>query len=367
MLHKFQVATIYDYGNYNNNNPLHIYYSPQQGIASEEINKIVKPISDLTASSQVSDTDAVYFHTSSMIPRYKFSKFCEGKKTRRVINLDKATACVVNLEVIKQGVKDIRNSSPGVYYEIPISILDFSKLPTRTSTRPDSNLPIYISTKNYVQARKLIPQLPEPSKLNKVSYEVFYRGAEAINKLAEGSREVEQLLQRGIKLVSDDILNRQMADGGLVITEDNFEEFQLMLASKDKSVVDTAMELLANSDYILSPFYIGLLLNRYRNVAIQYINKGVNIKNFFEFFKDIHWNKERHRFLKSLRDQLKNTDQLDEQKERFIRTELLNYANDTLAHAGIKVAQIFYNDEKIEVPNYEHKASTQEVDDLDDE
>jgi hypothetical protein len=336
MREKVRMVTHYNWGN-----KIEIYQESK--VRAEIVDKEMDPIRKMQASDSIKESDAVFFHTTSKIPRYKFSKFCEGTKIRRVLSLDKATVCVLNKDSINLALGSIGYRHK--YYVLGENVLDSTGSVTLRSTSAEG--PIICRTETYKQMLTKWKTLPDPTTLEVVEYYTNYNGSDNLTRLGNGFADLQKALDMGIRLVEDNTLNKQMSAGSITIDETNYDEFCQMLASKDKSTVTTAMEIIANSDYTNSEFYIGLLLNRYASVVSPYMTATVNLKNFFNFFKGIAWNGSVHGFLESLRTSLKSKGTLDDYKEKFIRESMTDYVNRTISHAGVKVREIFFKDEKI--------------------
>lgn len=327
----------------------------QNTVLAERFDELMKPLKDLdikTESNRVDEGDSVFFHTTSTIPRYKFSNYTEGKKIKRVIRTEKATCCVINMKALKQDITS-HIGSRGVFYDLPqdwannITPKNANNYRFNNSLRMNSTSMI-CSPRTY-QTIEQACNIPSTSNFTKTEYYTSYSGlGKDLRNIILGLEDLNALIKDNVKFVDDNVLNRQMSEGANIVNEDNYDEFAQMLASTDPSTVQMGLELLANSDYVNSKFYISLLLNRNRSHLDAYTKKGVNLTNFFKYFGDIQWTNTRHMFLSSLRNSLRKSNTLDETKEKFIRSELLQYANDTLSGTGIKTDRIYFMDEKIE-------------------
>lgn len=337
--------------NYNN----FVYARETEVVLASIVDAAIDPIKKIKASDSVSDSDAVFFHSSSKIPRYKFTNFSEGKKLRRVISIDKATAIVINKDIVDSSVSNHAIGYKNSYYILPTGFAEkYPKINPNTNkgyyNSKDIDLTSYPTIIREGDYEKLMKAhgLPDPSSFQKeVYYDSNFTRTEGYKRFTNGSDDLDKAIKSGIKFVEDSTLNTQMTIGSLTISAENYDEFCRMICSPDRGVVDTAMELIANSDYVASQFYIGLLLNSYQSVFRQYTSKSVNLKNFFEYFSGVKWQNPRHQFLVSLRESLIANKALDDYKESFIRLELLNYANSILNLVDIKVKEVYFKDETI--------------------
>lgn len=303
-----------------------------------EAEAIKKGIKNLIADSKVEDDDLVYFHNSSMIPRYKFLNYCADKKARRVINYEKANKIVINKQTLDGQIASnfghIQN-----YIILPYDY--FKSCQGMMAPAPVKEGEFYfIQPTTYKELNK-VATLADISSFPKEDLSYSYRRSDEENKAL---LEITKLLELGIPLVPDAVLNKQMAETGIVINEENYDEINSMLASTDNAVKTTAMELLANSNYEESIFYISLLLNGNISTVNAVGNKGVNIKNFLEYFRDVQWHSNPMNFLTSLREKLFKEKKLDRLKDDYLHKNALDHVNKYIGNKGLVVDSVSFRE-----------------------
>lgn len=329
-----------------------VYFYDRTITTADELDPLIEPVKNLKTTGSISEKDTVYFHSSSKIPRYKFSDFCDGKDIRRVINIDKATAAVVNLDVIKSAISRSAIGEKNKYYTLPNDFFSTHGIKPKnygaTSIVINPTDILVCTKRGYEGISNNFKNisLPDISIFSSNSYYTTQRyNTVEQNKAWDSINDLNKMIKSNIKIVDDNVLNKQMSIGKLNIDETNFDEICQMLAATDPSAVTTAIELIANSDYVESQFYISLLLNRFATQFNIHATKSVNIRNFIEYFKGIQWSDSRPRFISSLRDHLIKNSAMDEQKDRFIRNELLEFTNLSLKSYGIIVKDIYFKGE----------------------
>lgn len=287
-------------------------------------NEILRTLNDMKSNSTTLESgDRVYFHSSSGVPRYKFNNYCEGKDITRTIKIDKATKIVANPEDLKAEINATLHGRNG-YYILPSNF--FSTVQGITSPGAiEENENYFLSDSVYSHIKNKMPYFPD-LKANNTPYREFaitYRSSIPFGKL---EKDIKEIYEKKIPIISDNDLNKIISNEGLVIDENNFEEINEMLQSKDASIVLTGLEIMANSNYKESTFYISLLLNS--NVSIvQSMAKSVNLKNFLSEFSKIAWNNAPPLFLTSLRKSLLDSKTLDLTKAEYIEKQMLRYIN----------------------------------------
>jgi hypothetical protein len=338
MIKKAHIMSFYSW-----NNQLNIRETDY--LEESEIKNNKKIVEGIKVSESITDSDTVFFHSSSGIPRYKFGKYCEGKKLKRVINIDNATCYVVNMGLLRATVDLSKHCSMDTYYILTGAEVK-GYMGVKVNPMPKDDDTILVNDYTYKQMLGKLP-VPPISSLNSVRIGLYYGYNSAnVTKAIKGAEDLEKIVNRGVKIIDDEFLNREISKGSLVIGDDNYDEFCQMLSSNNKETITLAMELVANADYKQSQFHISLLLNRFHNTINLYIKqKTVNLKNFFEFFKNIYWQSPRQTFLPSLRKALMKEGNLTQEREDTIRKEMLAYANDTIRSCGIKVEAVKFIDE----------------------
>lgn len=301
---------------------------------------------------KVEEGDSVFFHSSSTIPRYKFSFYTNGKDIRRVIKSEKASKIVINSEAFLGKLKSSFSYAHDYFF-----------LPHDFFTRLGVNCPVTINEgEQFVMDRYAYGQLnninrpqygkpapaktivfPDPKTLTTIKcYDITASSGTSKNAL----REIEDIINDDKTVYVDDkVLNEQMGEESIVIDENNFKDYDDMLKSTDATIRSTAMELIANSNYQDSIFYISLLLNGNINAVNSVGNKTVNIKNFLDYFRTVKWGENIPSFLKTLRKKLKSEGKLDNIKEEYIHKHMLNYINNVIGHAGVSVTEVHFSDD----------------------
>lgn len=305
-----------------------------------------KLISDIKVSGPVKDSDTVFFHSTSMIPRYKFGKFCEGKKMRRVINLDKATVCVLNLQTLKANINlQTKTYKRDVYIFKVSDLKQWNGFALQVPAGVTDDDDVIIEPNTYILMVKSLP-IPAMNTLSTHTIHCLWGHRNSdVKEIMDGLEDLQKIMQNSIRIIDDKLLNEQMAEGAIVVNAENYDDFKNMLTSKNTSDVRLGLELMANTNYLESQFYISLLLNSHRDIIRAYMSSTVNLKNFFDFFKDIQWDSGRPRFMSSLRKNLVKTNCNDAIKEAVIRKELLYYANEQLKSVDIRVKDVYFADE----------------------
>lgn len=312
-------------------------------IQPTEFREFSKPVLEADYTGTVSDDDTVFFHTTSSMPRYKFSNYCEGKKTRRVIHLEKATAVVVNKEKLLAAVKDnIVNRTATSYLSIPWhTFITFQgvKMPMGNLHEND---PVYLTIKDYNEIRKIAP-IPDPSAFGTVplvNCPAYYSAS--IKDTLKSMAVMKTILDSKVKLIDDDALNKQISKDSIIIDASNYTELDAMLKSTDIGNQRTALEIMANSNYDASIFYISLLLNGNQHNVGNLIKTSVNLKNFAEFFRNVNWNSNIPNFLTGMRKQLLAKDAMIPEYDEYIQKGYVNYVNNVVSHAHVYVESVKY-------------------------
>lgn len=296
------------------------------------VNEARNSISKLDKTHKVEEGDKVYFHSSSTVPRYKFSNYTQDKKISRVIKLENATKIIVNTDNLLQKIRNTY-SYPTDYVLLPHDF--FANLPIKPPFTIGEDEVYTLRVHNYTSIKYKYNTLPDISKLKTISLFDTGGGHTAENFI----RELEEIKKDG-RYVDDKVLNEQMGESFAIIDDTNYNEYNDMLKAKDPGTILTGLELIANTNYKDSTFYISLLLNGNVGVINAIPSKSVNVKNFLEYFKDIKWAEGVPNFLSSLRKKLKKENKLDEIKDKYIHQNMLDYANACIKHAGVRVNEV---------------------------
>lgn len=300
-------------------------YANGQYVLTNEIDEGRKLIKTLESKETVSENDTVFFHSSSKIPRYKFSNYSSGKNIKRVINPEKASTIVVDLGPLNYFYNNARGGR-----SVQAALLTGEQikeiLPSTDNEVLKNKYGIEISTLN---AMKRDLKHPILDTLSVDNYIYFYD--KKANTYIDQTNELRLCISKGQKLVSDQTLNKQMSEGQLVISPENFDELKLMLTAKDEVVVKTALELMANSDYTNSVFYISLLLNACRHNDLErLLTTSVNLRNFRDYFADVKWNTDVMSYLKGLTNKLNSSEKMTDEYRDYIYKVALDHINDRL-------------------------------------
>lgn len=303
---------------------------PFRQLVNEARDSIVK----LDKNNKVEEGDKVYFHGSSTVPRYKFSNYTQDKKISRVIKLEKATKIIVNTDNLLLKIRSTY-SYPTEYVVLPHDFFRNTPVTPPVTVKEDENF--FMRTGVYQTMIGKLKHHPFPSDTNLKKLSLFDAGTGEAAKAF--IKDLENIKVDG-RYVDDKVLNEQMGESYAVIDETNYNEYNDMIKAKDQGTVLTGLELISNTNYKDSTFYISLLLNGNAGVINSISSKSVNLKNFLEYFKDVKWSEGVPNFLSSLRKRLKKEGKLDETKDKYIHQNMLAYANECIKHAGVRVSEV---------------------------
>lgn len=326
MIAKKAKQLIFDYkGNlYPTNNNTYDFY-----IDSDDLDKLKESvknkISSFTKSSLV-EGDKVYFHGSSVIPRFKFNNYAQSKNIKRVVKQEKATKLVI-----------ADDYTPVLPYSQLLTILTLEQVSPifqKHNIRiPDLEQNSYFVLsgyyRNYGNSSSIGQDLAKLNS-NPKRYVVFH----SLESIMDTLKPFNDIVNYNREIITDKVINELIGNELTVVNESNYKDFSDILEAKDAASVQTGLELLANTNYKESIFYISLLLNA-NSQAINQAVKNVNVKSLLDYFQDVHWTNNPINFLTTLRDKLIQKNDLDEIKSEYININILKYANNLIKlHSG---------------------------------
>lgn len=324
---KYYRLQIYSY-NLQRNGTIHTDF--RHGVETAELDRLYDKVRQ-AVTTEIEDGDAVYFHSTSLIPRYKFSKFCEGSKTRRVLSVDKASACVINISKLdKQSFLGYHHNT---HYRILPETFPSMIMGVAVATPPPSvthPLTWIMDLEGYNQLAK-VAQVPPAHTFPSVEITEQYLHNGEIEKYYQVLQELEQIVDSGKKIVLDKTLNKQMGESSYVVSQENYDDLYRMLNSENQKDFTLGMEMVANSNYIESKFYVSLLLNAcYERIQQMGSKWGVNVKNMLQYFEEVAYNQRMEVFITALRKQLLKDGTLNDEQEKVLRDMMLRYLNERL-------------------------------------
>jgi hypothetical protein len=324
--------------NYGGKSGAQVIQNFRKGIDSAEIKRLEGLLDNAISDHTLSDDDAVYFHSSSGIPRYKFSKFCEDKKIRRVLSPEKATVIVINPKNIDKDNKGYVNK--GDFYILP---WDFNtmvmgvQIPVVQANTEQPNLQI-MGVSNYKNLGKSA-QIPDPTfEIRNLTTQYLYNGE--LEKYLTSLVDIENYLTlTNVKIITENSLNQQMSSTAFSVQEENYKELYNMLHADSVKDFTLGLEMIANSNYIDSKFYVALLLNSCASrIQMGQSSFGVNIKNMLSYFQDVNYSDNTPNFISSLYRSLLKDKTISDEKERTLREMMLSYLNtEQLKKLGVTI------------------------------
>ena len=236
----------------------------------------------------ITDKDRVYFTKTSTIPRYKIKEYLDVNK----INLNKTNRIAYgDTHVIGfNAMKDILFSNKKIYYSSKY------KIPIEALLKFDLDQDVKEFIKLYPTVEYALLQEPyhyssltHPFDLSQFeSYEYSLIGpSHGDSKVIDNIELFNYYVNIGldnIKLVFDETL-LEACNKGTIIDKDVYENIKAMLNSNDRSNHELAIEIISNSDYIESKFYILFLLCSYWKYPLAGVTKTTNFISCLKYFE----------------------------------------------------------------------------------
>ncbi len=251
----------------NANYDRYTYISSEDLIPIEELEK--------SLANKLLDSDRVYFTKSSIIPKYKLKELNIDKTNR----INYANTLVLNLNRIKNSLY-----SGEEYYKIPAVDLSMSLKKGF----------VYLNKKNFNQGIYGYNGPPFNENIYPIVRLLEKYGERSFKGKVQTDFETYQLITdperfNKVKLVFDESLFKEV-NANTSIDEEVYGQLRNMFLSEDKANCQLAMEMMANSDYEESKWYILFLLNEFWYGGTME-NKTPNFMSMLESFKKYSFKK----------------------------------------------------------------------------